>query len=195
MSVAGVVLAAGRSERMGRSKALLEVGGRTFLERAIGTLARGGCAEVVTVLPAGGGSGRAGALARGSGATVVEAPHGGEQIDSLRAGIAALPEAVEAAVVLPVDHPLADAATVDTLIRAFERGRAPIVRPVWRDRPGHPVLFARSLWPELADPALERGARDVVHRHAQEIEDVPLDDRGVTVNVDTPADYAREVEG
>ena len=193
MSVAGVVLAAGRSQRMGRSKALLEVEGRTFLEHAIDVLAEGGCAEIVAVLPAGEGSARAGVLARDRGASVVEGA-GGEQIDSLRAGLAALSENVEAAVVLPVDHPLADATTVEALIRAFERSRAPIVRPVWRDRPGHPVLFARSLWPELSDPGLVHGARDVVHAHAEAIEDVPLDDRGVTVNVDTPADYAREVD-
>jgi len=195
MSVGGIVLAAGGSARMGRSKALLEISGQTFLERAIDTLTAGGCKPVVAVLAGGEASGSAGQLARARGATAVEnARAAAEQIDSLRLGLRALPHEVEAAVVLPVDHPLADADTVVALISAFHADRAPVVRPVYRDRPGHPVLFARQVWEELSDPDLERGARDVVHRHAAEIRDVPIEDRGVTVDVDTPADYGREVE-
>lgn len=194
MKIAGIVLAAGRSERMGRSKALLEIGGETFLERAIGILADGGCEEIVAVLGRGEAGGAAGELARGRGAEPVENPRGGEQIDSLRLGLAAVPADAAAAIVLPVDHPLADAGTVAALIAEFEASRAPIVRPVYRDRPGHPVLFARGLWPELSDPDLEAGARDVVHRHVEAIRDVPIEDRGVTVDVDTPADYRREVQ-
>lgn len=192
MKVAGVVLAAGRSARMGRPKALLEIGDRTFLERAIGILERGGCSDVIAVLARGEVEGRAGELARAHGAKPVENP-GGEQIESLRMGLAAVPADAAAAVVLPVDHPLADAGTVAALIGEYQATRAPIVRPVYRDRPGHPILLARVLWPELADPALEHGARDVIHRHAEEIHDVPIDDRGVTVDVDTPADYRREI--
>lgn len=195
MRVGGIVLAAGRSSRMGSAKSLLEIEGRTFLEHALGILAGGGCEPLVVVLPDGASAGRAGELARAGGAEAVENPlAGAEQIDSLRIGLAALPEDVDAAVVLPVDHPLAGAETVRALVGAFGASGAPIVRPVYRDRPGHPVLFARAVWGELADPALDRGARDVVHRHAGEILDVPLDDRGVHVDVDTPDDYRREVE-
>jgi len=194
MKVGGIVLAAGRSTRMGSSKALLEIEGRTFLERAIDILAGGGCEPVVVVLPDGVSAGRAGELARAGGAETVENPLAeAEQIDSLRVGLAALPEDVDGAVVLPVDHPLAGAETVRALVGAFAASGAPIVRPVYRDRPGHPVLFARAIWGELADPSLDRGARDVVHRHAGEIRDVPLDDRGIGVDVDTPDDYRREV--
>ena len=194
MKIAGIVLAAGRSARMGRPKALLEIGDRTFLERAIGILERGGCSDVIAVLGRGEVSGRAGELARAHGAKPVENPGGGEQIESLRLGLAAVPADTAAAVVLPVDHPLADARTVAALIGEYEATAAPIVRPVYRDRPGHPILLARALWPEFADPALEQGARDVIHRHAGEIHDVPIDDRGVTVDIDTPAEYRREID-
>ncbi len=192
MKIAGIVLAAGRSARMGSPKALLEVGDRTFLERAIGILERGGCADVIAVLGRGEVVGRAGELARAHGAKPVESP-GGEQIESLRLGLAAVPADAAAAVVLPVDHPLADARTVAALIGEFEATGSPIVRPVYRDRPGHPILLARGLWLEFADPALEEGARDVIHRHAEEIHDVPINDRGVTVDIDTPAEYQREI--
>jgi CTP:molybdopterin cytidylyltransferase MocA len=194
MKIGGIVLAAGRSSRMGKSKALLEIDGETFLERAIGILLGGGCESVTVVLAPGEAAGRAGDLARARGAGPIENPlEGAEQIDSLRLGLEALPGDAEAAITLPVDHPLANAATVAALIRTFRSTRAPIVRPVYRDRPGHPVLFARAVWAELADSDLEEGARDVVHRHAEEIRDVAIDDRGVTVDVDTPDDYEREV--
>lgn len=194
MSVGGIVLAAGRSSRMGESKALLEIGGETFLERAIGILLEGGCKTVAVVLAAGEASGRPGELARGRGARPVENPlENAQQIDSLRVGLEALPDDAEAAIALPVDHPLANAGTVAALIRTFRSSGGPIVRPVYHDQPGHPVLFARELWAELADPDLEEGARDVVHRHAEQIRDVAIDDRGVTVDVDTRDDYEREV--
>ena len=194
MKVGGIVLAAGRSSRMGKSKALLDIDGETFLERAIGILLGGGCESVTVVLAPGEAAGRPGDLARARGAGPIENPlEGAEQIDSLRLGLEALPDDAEAAIALPVDHPLANAATVAALIRTFRSTRAPIVRPVYRDRPGHPVLFARAVWAELADSDLEEGARDVVHRHAEEIRDVAIDDRGVTVDVDTPDDYEREV--
>ncbi|MGH7565853.1 MAG: nucleotidyltransferase family protein [Gemmatimonadota bacterium] len=194
MKVGGIVLAAGRSSRMGASKALLEIGGETFLERAIGILLEGGCETVAVVLAVGEGSGRPGKLAHARGARPVENPiEGAEQIDSLRLGLEALPEDADAAIALPVDHPLANAGTVAALIRTFRSSGAPIVRPVYHDHPGHPVLFAREVWAELADPDLVEGAREVVHRHAEEIRDVAIDDRGVTVDVDTPEDYEREV--
>ena len=194
MSVGGIVLAAGGSRRMGRPKAMLEIDGVTFLERAIRTLAAGGCDPVVAVLGEGEAEGTAGRIAQASGARPVEnALAEAEQIDSLRIGLDALPEDAEAAVALPVDHPLASPAVVAALVHAFRSSGESIVRPVYRDRPGHPVLFARTIWKELAEPDLEHGARDVVHRHASEIRDVPLDDRGVVIDIDTPGDYQREV--
>ena len=194
MKVAGIVLAAGRSSRMGESKALLRVDGGTFLERAIDILVEGGCQSVVAVLGPGEASARAGDIARRKGAVPLENPRAdAEQIDSLWIGLESLSEDAEAAVVLPVDHPLAEARTVRELVRGFRAGGLPIVRPVYNDRPGHPVLFARRLWDELAEPDLVDGAREVVHRHAEEILDVGIGDRGVAIDIDTPEDYRREI--
>lgn len=194
MSVAGIVLAAGRSSRMGEPKALLEVGGVTFLERAVGILQKGGCTTVTAVLAPGETGRRTGDIARRKGADVVENPRADtEQVDSLRIGLERLPQDADAAVVLPVDHPLAEARTVRELIRGFRASGQPIVRPVYHDRPGHPVLFGRAIWKELSAPDLGEGARDVIHAHAEEILDVAIGDRGVSVDIDTPEDYRREM--
>lgn len=195
-AVAGVVLAAGRSSRMGRSKALLPVGDETFLESAVRTLREGGCDPVVAVLPPNGDAEEMAALVESAGGrSEINPDLDAEQVDSLRVGLAAVGPGPAAAIVLPVDFPLAGPAVVRRLVEAFRARGAPIVRPIHHSQPGHPVLFARDLWPEISDPDLEEGARDVVHRHHAEIEDVPVDDRGVTVDVDTPEDFAREVAG
>ena len=179
---------------MGESKALLRVDGRTFLERAIDILVQGGCEPVVTVLGPGEAGHGPGQIARRKGALPVENPRpDAEQIDSLRIGLESLPADTEAAVVLPVDHPLAEARTVREILRGYRASGLPIVRPVYNDRPGHPVLFARGLWNELAEPDLADGAREIVHRHAEEILDVAIGDRGVAVDIDTPEDYRREI--
>jgi nicotine blue oxidoreductase len=179
---------------MGEPKALLRVDGETFLERAIGVLLEGGCDTVAAVVGPGQAVREAGAIARRKGAVPVENPRAdAEQIDSLRIGLANLPQAADAAIVLPVDHPLAEARTVRELIRAFRASGLSIVRPVYDDRPGHPVLFGRGLWEELGKPDRGEGARDVIHAHADEILDVSIADRGVSIDIDTPEDYRREM--
>lgn len=195
MKVAGIVLAAGRSSRMGRPKPLLPVEGRTFLARGIEVLSEGGCDPLVAVVAPGEEAVRMRRVAEEGGAeVVVNRREDAEQIDSLRVGLEAVGDDAEGAVVLPVDVPVSDGAVVRALIRSFEARRAPIVRPVHADRPGHPVLFSREVWDELREAGLEQGARDVVRRHHPEIEDVPIDDAGVARDVDTPEEYRREVE-
>lgn len=174
---------------MGRPKPLLQLDGATLLERAIAALAVGGCAPVICVVPA--GPAEIGAAARAAGAAIVVNPDAdSEQIDSLRLGLDALPAGVDAVVVHLSDHPLASAETVRALVRAREAGGAPIVRPVYGGEPGHPTLFARVLFDELrADQP--HGARSVIEAHAHEVEDVPVDDPGIAVDLDTPDDVRR----
>lgn len=186
--IAGIVLAGGRSSRMGRPKALLDAGGESFLERAVRTLKEGGCGEVVVVLDpddrtlAAQAEGAGSRSAWGGGA-------GTEQIDSLRSGLRALPRAVDAALVLPVDHPLVEAATVARLIDAFRERGAPIVLPVCEGQRGHPVLFSAAVFDELLKAALPEGARSVVHAHEEVLEEVVVSDPGVLADVNTPDDY------
>ncbi len=193
--VDGIVLAAGRSSRMGAPKAALDLDGETFLARCIALLRQGGCRSVVVVLPdqhaaaafAGAGAGPADDVV-----VTINPDSGSQPIDSLRIGLAALPADAAAAAVLPVDSPAAHPETVRQLIGAFreaEPGRALIVRPVHGGEPGHPTLFARPLFRELATEVLPHGAETVVERHAQARLDIPVDDPGVSRNVNTPADY------
>jgi nicotine blue oxidoreductase len=195
--IAGIVLAAGCSRRMGEPKAFLQLGGSTFLERAVAALRDGGCGAVFVVAgDPGDETARAIAeAARGLGAQVTVNPDSGsEQVDSLRAGLRALNGDVAAAVVLPVDVPGASAETVRAVIEAFERGdpHPPIVQPWDGTRHGHPVLFARRTWPALLADLLPDGARTVIHAFAAER--IAVHVPRLAADVDTPEDYRRLLE-
>lgn len=188
--VDGVVLAAGRSARMGRPKPLLELDGATFLSLAVAALRGGGCRAVHCVVAR--DAPEVAAEARRAGAGVVVNPEpGSEPHDSLRLALRSLGADAAAAVVLPVDHPTVSAATVAAVIAAFRARRAPIVRAAAAGRAGHPTLFARPLFPELEAPELPAGARTVVQRHIEAVEDVAVEDVAVHADIDTPAELRR----
>lgn len=192
--IAGIVLAAGRSRRMGRPKPLLRFRGASFLERAVDALREGGCGEVVVVAaPPDDPAAAAIAEAAGrAGARVVVSPRpDAEQVDSLRAGLAALPPEAIAAVVLPADVPGVDSAAVRAVVEAFRERGAPVVRAVHAGKHGHPVLFARRVFADLFAASLPEGARSVVHAHAAELEEVEVSSPALLLDVDTPDDYRR----
>jgi nicotine blue oxidoreductase len=192
--IAGIVLAAGRSRRMGSPKAFLRWGDATFLERAVHALRDGGCGRVLVVAgPADDPvAGEIAAAARALGAGVAVNPDpASEQVDSLRAGLRVVGEddGATAAVILPVDVPGVTADGVRAVIEAFTAAAAPVVQPYDGARHGHPVLFARALWPELLHGDLPQGARTVIHAHASHRAEVRV--AAIAADVDTPDDYRR----
>ncbi len=192
--IAGIVLAAGRSRRMGAPKPLLKVEGQSFLSHVVQALREGGCEEIIVVLGPQNDevASRITSAAQEERARVIVNPlEEAEQVDSLRVGLRALAPDVEAVVVTPVDFPRIEARTVRAQIEAFRQRRAPIVVPTYQGKHGHPTLFAREVFPELFADPLPLGARSVVHAHAADLEEVPVEDAGILFDVDTPADLQR----
>ena len=191
-SFAGVVPASGASRRMGRAKATLPLEGRTFLERVTASLRDGGCDPVFVVFDPTDAAVAAEVARLGGDTSIerVENPDPGEgPITSLRLALARVPEDREGVAWLPLDYPLVDGRAVARLVEAARASGADLTLPVHEGKRGHPALFRRTLFDELADPALEGGARIVVHRHLEDACLVPFEGSGVVTDVDTPEAY------
>ena len=198
--IPALVLAAGKSSRMGRTKALLPVGSsdETFLHRIIRVLREGGADAVVVVIGGDAAAVRASLPRDDAQISAVENPRYEEgQLSSLLVGLAAVEQRydnVEAVMMTLVDLPLISAATVRAVRDTFlANPGAPLVRPRRGGRYGHPVIFNRSIFGELrrADPST--GAKPVVHAHAAEEVNVDVDDEGAFIDIDTPDDYERVI--
>ncbi len=191
--IPAIVLAAGASTRMGRPKALLQAGGRTFLRAILETLRAGGAPDAVVVVRSGDAAAIVEVAATGFGRTVVNPRADEGQLSSLIAGLDAIDgPAVDAALVTLVDVPLVTPATVQLLLARAAVSAAPILRAVHQGRHGHPVIFKRSLFDALRQADPSTGAKAVLRAHV--VEDVEVPDPGVAQDIDTPADYSRALQ-
>jgi molybdenum cofactor cytidylyltransferase len=191
--VPAIVLAAGKSTRMGRTKALLPLGGAdTFLTRIVRSFRTAGVDDVVVVL---GHDAEAIALALADRSVaariVVNAEYERGQFSSLLAGLQVVDRPGVAGMLLTlVDVPLVSPETVRAVVARHRVTAAPIVRPVNGTRHGHPVLIDRRLFDAIRQADPEQGAKPVIRAHASAAGDVEVDDEGAFLDVDTPEEYA-----
>jgi molybdenum cofactor cytidylyltransferase len=194
VTVDGVVLAAGLSTRMRRPKPLLDVGAETFLSRAVQTLREAGCGRIWVVVNAGATWADEAAHRHDVNVVVNERPES-EQVDSLRLVVERLPAETRGVLVLPVDVPLTTTETARRIVDAFVSEPAPLYLPFHNGVAGHPVLIGRELFDELLVRPLNEGVRTLIMAHAREVREVAVDDAGILIDIDTPEDYLRHIEG
>jgi len=183
-----LVLAAGESKRMGMPKPLLRFGDATFLEQIIAVLRRSGVDGITVVLGARADLIRASIDLSGTNVVINEDYRKG-QLSSLIAGLKNVPAGAHAIILCLVDNPSVSADVVNALVDGFRKTGKPIVLPVFDGRRGHPALFARSLFDELANAPMEKGARHVVSSNRDKVLEVDVHDRGILTSIDTPQDY------
>ena len=192
--VSGIILAAGRSQRMGRPKALLPIFGATFLEHIVHQIRASRLVEVKIVL----GHRPEAILDRLPDlkpATVINSRYREGQLSSLQTGIRALdPDTCDGLMLFLVDHPLVDPTLIDALLECFSQGGHPIVIPSFQRKRGHPVLFARELFPELLAASPDEGAVAVVRQHRREIRHLEWQSDEILADVDTPEAYQRWIQ-
>jgi molybdenum cofactor cytidylyltransferase len=196
--IPAIVLAAGKSSRMGRLKANLPVSTNpgnkeTFLRLIVRTLLDAGIDDVVIVLGHEMDAVLRNFTESGLPARFVEnADYASGQLSSLVAGLRVVDRpGVAATLITLVDIPFVSAATVRAVVDCYHRTQVAIVRPVRAGRHGHPMLVDRSLFDELRHTDPRAGARPVIRAHATIEGDVEVDDEGAFADIDTPEDYQR----
>ena len=197
--VAAVVLAAGRSTRMGGPNKLLADIARRPLVRIAAEEALASRAKPVIVVT---GHQRE-QVEKALAGLPVELVHNPDFADglgtSVRAGIAAVPADADGAIVCLGDMPQVDAGLIDRLIAAFDPDQgALVVMPTFEGRRGNPVLWSRRFFPDLTAIEGDVGARHLIGRYSEAVVEVPLEGKAALVDVDTPealVGVRAEIEG
>ncbi len=186
-SVAAILLAAGKSRRMGSCKQLLPLGESTVIIRCIGALVTGGAGEIVVVVSEEGYE-VAEEVRDCPVRIVVNQECEGDMASSVRAGRNALTADVSGVIVSLCDYPLVSAGTINSLVEAHGNSPGSIIIPCHQERRGHPLLFPRAVLNELVEDMI---LRDLVRRDPNRVRSLNVDDPGVLLDMDTPADYRR----
>ena len=191
--IVAIVLSAGESSRMGNPKALLPIGGVSFIEEIVRALKGTKIDRIIVVLGHHAEEIRK-RIAHLPVTFVVNRDYAKGQLSSLIVAIRSLAaekttEKIDGVLVHLVDHPFISPALVDHMIDRFYETKKLIVIPRCRGRRGHPVIFSSRLFPELLSAPLEKGAKVVVHAHRDETLEIETDFAGVTIDIDTPEEY------
>ena len=175
---------------MGRPKQLLAWQGKTLLQHSLESLLGSGADEIILVL-----GHEADRIRESLPALpikiVINPDYKQGMASSLRQGLLAMDPASEAFLVLLADQPGIGPEIINTLIRAFrqadpERG---IVRPVYRGRPGHPVLIGVQYLKEALQLQGDVGARRILMNHPEDILEIEVEEDAVLMDIDTPEEY------
>ena len=189
--VAAIVLAAGRSTRMGtQNKLLADLGGKPMVRRVVETALASKARPVLVVT--GHMAADVGAALAGLDVGLVANPDYSTGLaSSLKAGIRAVPEECAGAVILLGDMPGIAGEHVDRLLAAFAAAQQSIVVPVHKGRRGNPVLWPRRNFSELLQLDGDTGAKRLFAVHSQEVCEVPVGDDAIFSDIDTPEELAQ----
>jgi len=190
--MAALILAAGRSSRMGTSKPLLPLGGETLLERVIGIAGGAGVEDILIVLgheaelllPV---------LAGKNVRVIVNPDYDRGMFSSLQTGVRNLPPQCRGFFVLPADMPRIRPSTLSRLHAAFQEPGVLVCRPRFRERRGHPPLLSAALIPAILAYDGVGGLRTLLTGFEKWSLNVDVDDPGILVDLDTPADLEANI--
>lgn len=188
MTLTVLVLAAGLSRRMGTLKPLMPFGATTVLGHVIATCRAAGLGDIRVVIGHCGEAVAAEAARHGASA-IANPDYESGMFSSVQAGIAALGKEVAGVLVLPADLPLIRPATIARVAAAFVTGTAPIVRPIFARKRGHPPAIRWALFPEILASDGAGGLAALLDRHEAETADIAVFDRGVLMDMDYPGDH------
>lgn len=191
-SLGAVILAAGRSQRMGQPKLTLPWGTTTVIGQVVSVLTKAGLPKIVAVT--GGAHREVQQALAGREVRLVYNRRFRQDVMaySLQLGLRSLSEDCQAALVVLGDQPQIQEAVVQSVIQAYSEQRAVLVAPSYQNRRGHPWLVSRELWPEILALQPPQTLRDFFRKHTSHIRYVVVHTDSILRDLDTPEDYQRE---
>jgi molybdenum cofactor cytidylyltransferase len=195
--VAAIVLAAGKSTRMGEAKQLLRLGDRTVLGQTIENVRSSALHEIVLVLGASAEAIRSqlpASLLQGLNVVVNPAYEQG-MASSLQTGLAALDPQTSATLVVLADQPFVRPETLNHLADRYRTTKTQIVIPTYQGVRGNPVLLDRSVFAEAMELQGDVGCRAIFSSHKEQTVTLEVEDEGILLDIDNHEDYQRLREG
>ncbi len=194
MKIAAIILSAGSSRRMGKPKALLKIREKTFLQHIIDTVESAGITNNIVVLGCEPNEIQK-TLSSFTGNIIINEEWERGQLSSIIAGVNVVNEIdCKGILIWPVDHPLISQTLIQKLLESFRETNKKIVSPIYKGRRGHPIIISAELFTEIKNASLNVGLREVVRAHRNDISEVPTEEEGILINIDTPADYQKYVD-
>ncbi|MDV3277086.1 MAG: nucleotidyltransferase family protein [Nitrososphaerales archaeon] len=182
--ISGIILAAGTSKRMGSPKQDVLLAGRPILEYVVDAFLSSNLAEVVVVVR----SGLTWRRSEGKLRVIVNPRYLEGLSESVKLGLGTIDARSQAALIGLGDKPLVLPSTVNRIVSAYEESGSKIVIPVHAGTRGNPILFDRKMFPEILRLHGDEGAKRVVELYEEDVLEVKVEDEGILVDVDTPAD-------
>jgi molybdenum cofactor cytidylyltransferase len=190
--ISGVILAAGKSTRMGRPKQLLPLRGRPLLQHVIDAAAGSRLDEILLVLGHRADEVRAAIEIPDRMRIIFNAEFEAGQSSSLQVGLHSVDARAAAAAILLGDQPQISTELIDCVIQAFASDPAPILRPVFASSngcvPGHPVILQRSVWSDVMRLLGDEGARSLISAHPESVRELTIEGEAPR-DIDTQADF------
>jgi molybdenum cofactor cytidylyltransferase len=190
-AIAAIVLAAGKSTRMGETnKLLMNLHGTPMVARTVAAIAASAAKPVIVVT--GHDAPRIEAALKGQPVAFANNPRYADGMStSLKIGLQALPADIDGVLICLADMPAVSPGAIAKLIAAFNpaEGRA-IIAPTFQGKRGNPVLFARGFMDEMRQAEGDTGARALLSAHTDAVYEVEMDDAAVLADADTPAAFA-----
>lgn len=183
-----LVLAAGESKRMGRSKQLLPFADTTILETVIDHITQSTVDDTLVVL--GSNREKIEEVIKDLPVKSVYNPSFKEgMLSSVQKGFVTLPEEAEAVLVFLGDQPMIPSSVIDQIIKAYRFSEKGIVIPIYDQKRGHPVLISTRYRKDVSNVDPKIGLRELIHNHPEDILEVALDSSSILEDIDTPEDY------
>lgn len=188
-NVAAIILAAGRSQRMGAFKPLLPFGPKTVVETCIENMRSGGVETVVVVIGQGKRAKELKTHLQNSNVTFAINPDPESEMSaSIACGVRALPEGIQAVVINPVDHAAVPGEVVALLLHEWKQD-ALLVKPSWNQVGGHPVLIDLEFRDELLGLDPDGGLKSFFREHQEHVRRIEVDSNYIARDMDTWDDY------